>query len=198
MKKKIIIGISVVCLVILVFFEVIHPIFISYNEINCGIYDEFVNMIEDEDGNVILDGFDGQLPSDKSKDYRRINLGMQLTYTSWLEMESMQIYVKSIDGDNKKNIVMTHDGRFTEGENGGTRLQKKGIAQLYMIVYVGDLDTENQIKDRIEDIIEHTTFEVMYNMQWFGNRSYTWKVNKIIDNYVLYDEVKGEEIELDE
>lgn len=198
MKKKITIGIGVVCLAIIVFFEIIHPIFISYDEINCGIYDEFATMIEDEDGNVMLEGFEGEMPSEDSKDYRRIKLGMDLMYTSLIEMESMQIYVKNIEGDNKKYIVMTHDGCFTEGENRGTRLEKKGIAQLYMIVYVGDLDTENQIKDRIEDIVEHTTFEIMYNMQWFGNRSYTWKIKKMIDNYVLYDEVEGEEIEIHE
>lgn len=91
-----------------------------------------------------------------------------------------------------------NEGGFSEESNGTMRLEKESITGIFMLVYVGDLNNEKEIKDRLEDIVKHTTFEVMYNMQWFGNRTYTWKKRGTIKNYVISDETNGGEKRFDE
>ena len=197
-KKKVVITLTVFIILVILFLTVIHPIFIVADTLDCGVSDEYVSMLQDEEYyDVCLEGFNGELPSQDPKDYRRLTLDMELLYTSLLTMESMQIYIKDVDCENKKNVVMMHDGKFFEG-NGEARLEKKDIVALFALVYVGDLNTEKEIKDRLEDIAKHTTFEVMYNMQWFGNRIYTWKKSGTIDNYVIKDETNGGEKRFDE
>lgn len=197
-KKKVVITLAVFIILIILFLTVIHPIFIVADTLDCGVSDEYVSMLQDEEYyDVCLEGFNGELPSQDPKDYRRLTLDMELFYTSLLTMESMQIYIKDIDCENKKNVVMMHDGKFFEG-NGEARLEKKDIVALFALVYVGDLNTEKEIKNRLEDITKHTTFEVMYNMQWFGNRTYTWKKRGTIDNYVIKNETYGGEQRFDE
>lgn len=198
-RKKIAIIITIFIVLTIVFLEVIHPVFISANKLSCGTYDNFVLMLQnDEYYDVYLDNFNGKLPSKNSEDYRRLTLDMELIYTSVLRMESMQIYVKDIDCENKKNVVMLHDGHLGEETNGGMSIGKEDIVSVFMLVYVGDLTTENEIKDRLEDITKHITYEVMYNMQWLGNRTYTWKKRGTIDNYVIHDETNGGERSFDE
>ncbi|MBD5089059.1 MAG: hypothetical protein HDT30_09675 [Clostridiales bacterium] len=91
-----------------------------------------------------------------------------------------------------------NEGGLSEESNGTMRLEKESITGIFMLVYVGDLNNEKEIKNRLEDITKHTTFEVMYNMQWFGNRTYTWKKKRTIDNYVIKNETYGGEQRFDE
>lgn len=198
-KNKVVIVLVIFIMLIVLFLEMIHPVFINADTLVCGVYDNFISMLQNKEYyDICLDGFNGKLPSEDSKDYRRLTLRMSLVYTSLLTMESMQIYIKDIDCENKKNVVMLHDGKFSDGSDGETRLEKKDIVSVFALVYVGDLNTEKEIKNRLEDIAKHTTFEVMYNMQWFGNRTYTWRKRTTIDNYVIKNETYGGEQRFDE
>lgn len=197
--KKLIIIIVAFITIIVVFLEMIHPVFINADTLVCGVSNEYVSMLQDDEYyDIYLDNFNGKLPSQDSKNYRRLTLRMDLIYTSLLAMESMQIYVKNIDCENKKNVVMTRDGGLSEGSSGEMRVEKESISGIFMLVYVGDLKTESEIRNRLKDIAKHTTFEVMYNMQWFGNRTYSWRRGKTIDNYVIKDETNGGETDFDE
>ena len=198
-KEKVVVILGVFIILIVLFLEIIHPVFIITDTLDCGVYNGFVSMLQNEEYyDVCLEGFNGQLPSQDSKDYRRLTLDMELLYTSLLTMESMQIYIKDIDCENKKNVVMLHDGKFCDGSGEETRLERNDIVSVFALVYVGDLNTEKEIKNRLEDIAKHTTFEVMYNMQWFGNRTYTWKKRGTIKNYMISDETNGGKRRFDE
>ncbi|MBD5089058.1 MAG: hypothetical protein HDT30_09670 [Clostridiales bacterium] len=104
-KKKVIIVIVSFIIIIAVFLEMIHPVFIVTDRLVCGVSDSdsFVSMLKDDEYyDIHLDSFNGKLPSLDSKDYRRLSLDMNLIYTSLLTMESMRIYIKDIDCENKK------------------------------------------------------------------------------------------------
>ena len=102
-KKKVVVILGVFFILIVLFLEIIHPVFIITDTLDCGVYNGFVSMLQNEEYyDVCLEGFNGQLPSQDSKDYRRLTLDMELLYTSLLAMESMQIYIKDIDCENKK------------------------------------------------------------------------------------------------
>jgi len=78
----------------------------------------------------------------------------------------MCVYVKEIDCDNKENAVLLHSYTYDEGGFETIRLGNDEYSTPFILVYVGDLDSEEDIQERMEDIAEHTNFEVACTIQW--------------------------------
>lgn len=200
MSKKKIIGMImvIVVLVISVCLFIIFPVSLTISTIICEHNGLEAYFLEDEDYTLNLEAFNGEAPSKLDTDYRYLKLDLDMKYTSPALMNSMVIYVDKIDTENKKYVITKGEGSFCEGENNSERFFKKGIAGLFMIVYIGDLENERQIKERMLDIAHNTTIKVLYNMQWFGNREYTWKCKSNFNKYMIWDDENGEEVKVDE
>ena len=62
----------------------------------------------------------------------------------------------------------------------------------FMLVYVGDLDSEEKIQERMEDIVEHTVFDITYSVQGLGEKHVDWKPKDQVKGYVIENRTNGE------
>ena len=189
-KKTIIAGIGIVVLLCGVFFFGIHPIWLTSGpDVTCTKSDDYADYLEEwkgeDDIEVNLDAFSGEFPSTDSKDYRQLTLDFTLTNTSIFGLKAMCVYVKEIDCANKKNAILLHSYTYDEAGFETIRLGKEDYITPFILVYVGDLDSEGEIEERMEDIAKHTTYEAVCAIQWLGTRTYVWSAGDKLNGYVI-------------
>ena len=189
-KKKIIAGIGSMVILCVAFFGGIHPIWLaSGTDVTCNVCDDYTESFElwrnADDIEVNLSAFSGEFPSTDSKDYRQLTLDFGITNTSIFGVQGMCVYVKEIDCDNKKNAIFLHSYTYDEGGFETIRLGNEEYSTPFILVYVGDLDSEEEIQDRMEDIAKHTTFEAACTIQWLGTRTYSWSAGNKLKGYVI-------------
>lgn len=195
-KKKIITGIGIIAILCIAFFFVIHPIWLtSGTDVICITSRSCAEYLEEwkyeDDIDVNLDEFSGEFPSTDSKDYRKLVLDFALTNTSIFGLKGMCAYVKEIDCDNKKNAILLQSFTYDEGGFETIRLGNEEYSTPFILVYVGDLDNEEEIENRMEDIAKHTTFEAACTIQWLGTRTYSWSAGDKLKGYVIEDSYTG-------
>lgn len=195
-KKKIIVGIGVIIILCGAFFFAIHPVWLeSGSDVRCIMSDYFTEDLEawasEDSVDTNLDAFSGKFPSTDSGDYRQLTLDFSIANTSIFGIQGMCVYVKNIDCDNKKNVLLLQSSTYDESGFETIRLSKEEYGTPYILVYVGDLDTEEEIEDRMEDIAKHTTYEMVCTMQWLGTRKYSWSAGNKIRGYVIEDSYTG-------
>ena len=188
--KKMIAGIGIVVLLCVAFFFGIHPIWLASGmDVTCEVCDSYTESFElwknADDIDVNLDGFSGEFPSADSKDYRQLTLDFTLTNTSIFGLKAMCVYVKEIDCANKKNAILLHSYTYDEAGFETIRLGKEDYITPFILVYVGDLDSEEEIEERMEDIAKHTTYEAVCTIQWLGTRTYAWSAGDKLNGYVI-------------
>jgi len=175
---------------VLYFFWVIHPIWLTSGpDVTCITSRSCAEYLESwknaDDMDVNLDAFSGEFPSTNSEDYRKLTLDFTLTNTSIFGLKGMCAYVKEIDCDNKKNAILLQSLTYDEAGFETIRLGKEEYITPFILVYVGDLGSEEEIADRMEDIANHTIYEMVCTIQWLGTRTYSWSTGNELKGYVI-------------
>ena len=190
--KEIIAGLIALVVLCGIFFSVIHPIWLKAgSDIFCYTSDSYTESFKlwkkAKDKDVNLDAFSGEFPSMNSSDYRRLILDFNLTSTSVFGVNSMCVYIKDIDCENKKNAIILKSSTYDEAGFDILRMRKENYDTPFILVYVGDLKSEKEIEERLEDIAKHTIFGMTYTLQWLGNRNYSWSAGDKIKGYIIID-----------
>ncbi|MBD5088151.1 MAG: hypothetical protein HDT30_04970 [Clostridiales bacterium] len=174
---KIIRNIAITALIIgvgvFIYFNIGRPVVFSAMEIeNTQSYD-FCPNPDNTEYELNLDAFDGKLPSKDSYDYCRLSLKCNVNYRSLLTLEKLETYVESIDTENKKYVIYSCEGGLGDGEL--PLSHEKTHLNTCMFIYVGDLKSEDAVKERLTDIAHHTKVKILYNIQWLGNKEKTYQ-----------------------
>lgn len=200
MKKKIIIVVSIILVIILAIPVVVYPIWITAGDnIICTEEkgEDYIEYFEiwkkDPNMTVYLDAFSGEYPSKKIEDYRALDLEFKVTNTSFLKLKNLCVTLKCINCDNKKNVISSNMCTYDEGGFDGYRFARKQYKTPFMFVYVGDLTSEKEIEERMEDIAGHAVFQVAYSVGWFGTRYMEWSPQNQIKGYIIEDGYTAEQ-----
>ncbi|MBQ3783230.1 MAG: hypothetical protein IIT46_09195 [Lachnospiraceae bacterium] len=199
MKKKLIIGSILIILAVALVPLLFHPVwFMPGENIVCSrskYYDkEFLEGLKDDEDMIVNeDILKNGLPSEKSEDYRQLGVEFCVCDTSFLKLKSMSVVAKSIDCENSKNVMYRFMWGYDEGGFEELRFGKDSYETPFMLVYVGDLDSEEEIQERMEDIVEHTVFDITYSVQGLGEKHTEWKPKDKVEGYVVKNVGEWEE-----
>lgn len=204
MKKKKIIGFVIVlclsvCMAVL-YFQIIQPISVTVDRDVIGEtgsssenFEEHLKIWKEDDKiEFNLDAFSGEAPSLNALDYRQLMFEFTVTNRSLLGLQDMCVYVKDIDCENEKYAILYRAATYDEGGFEVVRVGKEDYYTPFIMVYVGDLTSEEEIQERLEDIAKHTTYQAICNMEWLGVRTYSFCGGDKLDGYVITDSNNNE------
>ena len=199
MKKKLIIGSILIILAVASIPLLFHPVWFTAGEnIVCSKYDdgydiEYLEGLENDES--MLKNNDTEkngFPIKDGRDYRQLWVEFNVYDTSFLKLKSMSVVAKSVECDNSKNVMYCHMWGYDEGGFEELRFGKDSYETPFMLVYVGDLDSEEKIQERMEDIVEHTVFDITYSVQGLGEKHVDWKPKDQVKGYVIENRTNGE------
>ena len=199
MKKKLIIGSILIILAVASIPLLFHPVWFTAGEnIVCSKYDEgfdkeYLEGLRNNKSVVANeDALKNGLPGKNEQDYRQLWVEFNVYDTSFLKLKSMSVVAKSVECVNKKNVLYSYCWGYDEGGFDELSFGKDSYKTPFMLVYVGDLDSEEKIQERMEDIVEHTVFDITYSVQGLGEKHVDWKPKDKVKGYVIENRTNGE------
>lgn len=189
MKKKILFGCLVIFVIVTVFFQIIKPIWIiPKNDIICkkdsGFVEYFPIWLEDESVRKNFCDISEGFPSSKSEDYRQLIHEFEITSTSLLNIKKIVMSIDEISCDEKNNVIFSSSHSLEELEISDTKFGKKLLYTPPILVFVGDLNTEDEIKERIERIAKATKYKLAFDMSWVGVKDVSFTFDNPKEYYV--------------
>lgn len=170
---------------VLIYFNIARPVVFSAKEIDVNKSYGYCPNPDDTEYELNLDAFDGKLPSKDSYDYCRLNLKCDVNYRSLLKLEKLETYVESIETENAKYVMYSYEGGLGDGEL--PLSHEKTNLHTCLFVYVGDLESEDAIQERLTDIAQHTKVKIMYNIQWLGTKEKTYQFPSNFTKYHYWE-----------
>lgn len=139
---------------------------------------------------IYNNNFEGKLPSSNYKDYRTIWIELNIDNRSVIDITSAVAIVDNIISTEKDRVIKIASGEIEDGEKQPDNFCKKSIVGLKVVIYTGDLNSEDEIMKVISELLKNGTIKVYYNMKWLGNKEYNLNINRIPVDKIEFSELE--------